>query len=98
MKVYEAIARTLADIEVTQLFGLIGDANLFLVDSYIRDCKGQYIPAVHEAGAVQMAMGYAQASGKTGVATVTHGPGLTNTVTALVEGVKSAIPTVVLAG
>ncbi|MBS0317732.1 MAG: thiamine pyrophosphate-binding protein [Proteobacteria bacterium] len=98
MKVHEAIARALADIGVTQLFGLIGDANLFMVDSYIRDCKGKYIGAVHEAGAVLMALGHARVSEQIGVATVTHGPALTNTLTTLVEGVKAATPMVLLAG
>lgn len=98
MKVYEAIARALTDIGVKQLFGLIGDGNLFMVDSWLRDCQGQYIGAVHEAGAVLMALGYARVSEEIGVATVTHGPALTNTLTALVEGVKTATPMVLLAG
>lgn len=33
-----------------------------------------------------------------GVATVTHGPGLTNAITSLVEGVKASVPVVVLVG
>lgn len=98
MKVHEAIARVLADLGVDPLFGLIGDANLYLVDSYVRNGQGRYVRAVHEAGAVLMALGHAQVSGRIGVATVTHGPGLTNTMTALVEGVKCAIPLVLLAG
>lgn len=98
MKLYEAIARSLVDLKVSRLFGLIGDANLFMVDSYIRDCKGAYTAAVHEAGVVLMALGYARVSGEIGVATVTHGPALTNTLTALVEGVKAATPIVLLAG
>lgn len=98
MKVYEAIARALADLGVQQLYGLIGDGNLFMVDSYLRDCDGRYTGAVHEAGAVLMALGHARVSGQIGVATVTHGPALTNTVTALVEGVKTGTPMVLLAG
>lgn len=98
MKVHQAIARSLADLGVEQLFGLIGDANLYLVDSYMRDCSGRYTAAVHEAGAVLMALGWARVSDRTGVATVTHGPALTNTLTALVEGVKTATPLVLLAG
>lgn len=98
MKVYEAIAQALVDVGVDPLFGLIGDANLYLVDSYVRDGQGTYIRAAHEAGAVLMALGHAQVSGRIGVATVTHGPGLTNTLTALAEGVKCHIPLVLLAG
>jgi thiamine pyrophosphate-dependent acetolactate synthase large subunit-like protein len=97
VKVHQALARGLADAGVDTLFGLIGDANLFLVDSFVRQ-EGTYVGAVHEAGAVLMATGYARAAGRVGVATVTHGPGLTNTVTALVEGVRGRTPLVLLAG
>src|SRR5690606_36221543 len=45
-----------------------------------------------------MAQGWARVAGKVGVAAVTHGPGLTNTVTALVEGVKAGTPMVLLVG
>ncbi len=98
MKVHEALARGLADSGVDTVFGLVGDANLFLVDSFVRQQHGTYVPAVHEAGALLMATGYARAAGRVGVATVTHGPGLTNTVTALVEGVRGRTPLVLLAG
>lgn len=97
MKVHEALARGLVDAGVGTLFGLIGDANLFLVDSFVRQ-RGTYVAAAHEAGAVLMATGYARAAGRVGVATVTHGPGLTNTVTALVEGVRGRTPLVLIAG
>ncbi|MFA5663152.1 thiamine pyrophosphate-binding protein [Castellaniella sp.] len=102
MKVYEVIARALKDamddVGIEHLFGLIGDANLYMVDSYMRDCGGTYVRAVHEAGATAMGVGYAQVRNTIGVATVTQGPGLTNTLTALLEGVKSATPMVLLAG
>lgn len=45
-----------------------------------------------------MALAYAHVSGKVGVATVTHGPALTNCATALTEGVRGHLPIVVLAG
>lgn len=98
MKVYEGLARALAERGVDRMFGLIGDANLFMVDSFIRDRSGTYVGAANEAGAVLMAMGYAAVSGKVGVATVTHGPGLTNSLTPLVEAVKAATPMVLLTG
>jgi len=45
-----------------------------------------------------MALSYAHVSGKVGVATVTHGPTLTNCMTALTEGARGHVPTVLLAG
>lgn len=98
MKLHEAIAQSLIDNGVDVLFGLIGDANLFMVDCFVKRHGGKFIAAANESGAVLMALGYAAASNKLGVATVTHGPALTNTVTALAEGVKAQLPLLLLCG
>jgi acetolactate synthase I/II/III large subunit len=98
MHVYEALAQALYDNDVHDMFGVVGDANLFVIDSFRTSAGGRYIPTSSEAGAVMAAFGYAQVSGKLGVATVTHGPGLTNTVTALVEAQRGRVPLLVLAG
>jgi acetolactate synthase-1/2/3 large subunit len=98
MYVYEALAKALYDNDIREMFGVVGDANLFIVDSFHNAAGGRYIPTSSEAGAVMAAFGYAQVSGKLGAATVTHGPGLTNTVTALVEAQRGRVPLLVLAG
>ncbi|MEM6462008.1 MAG: thiamine pyrophosphate-binding protein [Pseudomonadota bacterium] len=96
--VFQSIARALKDHDVKTLFGLMGDANLFMVDHYVKELSGKFVSAAHEASCVLMAMGYAHVSGKVGVATVTHGPALTNCITALVEGTRGRSPIVLLAG
>ncbi|MBO6776340.1 MAG: thiamine pyrophosphate-binding protein [Marinibacterium sp.] len=96
--VHAALARALKDQGVDTLFGLMGDSNLFMVDHYVRQLGGRYVPAVHEAGAVLMALGYATATGRIAAATVTQGPAVSNTVTSLIEGVKGMTPMVLLAG
>ncbi|MEP1768420.1 MAG: thiamine pyrophosphate-binding protein [Sulfitobacter sp.] len=96
--VYKCIARATKDQGTTDLFGLMGDANLFMVDSFVRDCGGKFIPAAHEGSSILMAAAYAHVSGKVGVATVTHGPALTNCVTALTEATRAHAPLVILAG
>ncbi|MDO6966633.1 thiamine pyrophosphate-binding protein [Rhizobium alvei] len=98
MPVYQSIARALRDHGVETLFGLMGDANLFMVDHYARACGGRFVPAAHEGSSVLMALAYAHVSGRIGVATVTHGPALTNCVTALTEGARGNIPMLLLAG
>ena len=98
MHVYQTIARAVSDHGVDTMFGLMGDANLFIVDSFVRECGGRFVPAAHEGSSVLMALAYAQVSGKVGVASVTHGPALTNCMTALTEGVRGHIPMVLLAG
>lgn len=96
--VHQLLAATLAEHVKAPLFGLLGDGNLFMVDSYVRQFGGRYIPARHEAAAVHMAIGYAQASGRLGLATVTHGPALANTAVPLIEAVKGGQPLLLIAG
>jgi thiamine pyrophosphate-dependent acetolactate synthase large subunit-like protein len=96
--VYQNIARAVLDHDAGTLFGLMGDANLFMIDHYVRACGGRFVAAAHEGSSVLMALAYSHVSGKTGVATVTHGPALTNCVTALTEGARGNIPMVLLAG
>jgi acetolactate synthase-1/2/3 large subunit len=45
-----------------------------------------------------MAFGYACRAGRLGVATVTQGPGLSNTATALLECVRSNAPILLITG
>lgn len=96
--VHQSIARSLLDHGADTLFGLMGDANLFMVDHYVRSCGGTFVPAAFEGSSILMALAYSHVSGKPGVATVTHGPGLTNCVTALTEGARGHIPMVLLCG
>lgn len=95
---YQSIARAVLDHEIDTMFGLMGDANLFMVDHYVREGGGTFVPVAYEGSAVLMALAWAHVSGKVGVATVTHGPALTNCVTALTEGARGHIPMVLLAG
>jgi thiamine pyrophosphate-dependent acetolactate synthase large subunit-like protein len=96
--VYQSIARATHEHGVDTMFGLMGDANLFMVDSFVRDFAGRFVPAAHEGSSILMALAYAHVSGKVGVATVTHGPALTNCMTALTEAARGHVPMVVLAG
>ena len=96
--VYQNIAQSLKDHGVETIFGLMGDANLFMVDSFVRDCSGRFVPAAHEGSSVLMALAYTHVADKVGIATVTHGPALTNCMTALTEGARGHIPMVLLAG
>ena len=98
MYVYEALAQALYDNDIHEMFGVVGDANLFIIDSFVSTSGGRYVATSSEGGAVMAAFGYAQVSGKLGAATVTHGPGLTNTVTALVEAQRGGVPLLVLTG
>ncbi|MER7968271.1 thiamine pyrophosphate-binding protein [Streptomyces sp. NPDC096080] len=98
MRYHQALARALHQADVNTVFGVLGDANLFAMDSYVREQGGRFLSFSHEGGAVLAAAGYTATSGKLGVATVTHGPALTNTVTALVDASRSRTPLLLIAG
>ena len=99
-KVYmhQSIAQAVRDHGIDTMFGLVGDANLFLANHFVSGCGGTMVPAAHEGGTVLMAQAYTQVTGKVGVATVTQGPGLTNCFTALREGVVARRPMILLCG
>jgi acetolactate synthase-1/2/3 large subunit len=98
MLFHEALAKGLVDHQITTVFGVLGDANLYAMDAFQRHCGGTFVSMSNEAGGVLAANGYARTSGRLGVATVTHGPALTNTVTALVESVRDHTPVLLIAG
>lgn len=98
MKAYEAVARFLLDSGVNPLFGLMGDGNMRYLASYLEAAEGRYIGAAHENGAVAMAEGYAKMTGRLGVISITHGPGVANAMTAITEAARSRTPLVVLTG
>lgn len=95
---FQAPAHSLAEAELAPLFGLVGDANLYMVDSFVRDYGGKFLGAAHEAGGVLMVLGALRFSEKSAWSVSPHGPAITNTVTALVEGVKSFTPLVLMCG
>lgn len=90
-------ARTLRDLGAEVMFGVMGDANMYIADAFHREPGGRFVAAANEGGAVQMAAGYAAVTGRVGVATVTHGA-VANTVSALFDAVRGGYPLVVIAG
>lgn len=94
--VADTVGEALARLGVDTVFGLIGSGN-FRVTGRLCAEGARFWAARHEGGAVAMADGWARVSGRTGVCTVHQGPGLTNTLTALTEAVKSRTPLLVLA-
>jgi acetolactate synthase-1/2/3 large subunit len=83
---------------VKYIFGYPGGVVLNIFDALYKEKDITLILARHEQGAVHAADGYARATGKTGVALVTSGPGATNTVTGIATANMDSIPIVVLTG
>ncbi len=95
---FQSVAAQFHAAGISRMFGLMGDANLDLVACCVQRHGLRYFAARTEAGAVAMADGYARVTGDIGVATVTCGPGLTNTVTALTTAVRAATPMLLVTG
>ncbi len=83
---------------VDTIFGLPGGVVLGIFDALYHEKDIKVILTRHEQGAMHMAEGYAKATGKTGVALVTSGPGATNTVTGLTNAYMDSCPLVVITG
>ncbi len=92
-----ALIKSLEMEGVDVIFGLPGGAILPVYDP-ILDSPIRHILVRHEQGAGHMAEGYAQATGRPGVAMVTSGPGATNIVTPLADAYMDSIPMVVITG
>ena len=95
---HQAISRSIKAHDIDVIFGLMGDANLFMINDFVANCEGGFVPVGFEGSAVLMAIGYSHVRSAVSVASVTHGPGLTNCVTALIEGVRARRPVVVFVG
>lgn len=98
LPIYEMLAQAFASEGVDTLFNLMGDGNMHWATAMSKIDGMQVFHARHEHCACGMAMGYYSATGKTGVASVTCGPGVTQITTALSTAVRARIPLVVFAG
>ncbi|MGE5028127.1 MAG: acetolactate synthase 3 catalytic subunit [Betaproteobacteria bacterium] len=94
----EIVVRCLADEGVEFVFGYPGGAVLNIYDEVFKQTKFKHVLVRHEQAAVHAADGYARATGRTGVALVTSGPGATNAVTGIATAYMDSIPLVVISG
>jgi len=94
----EITVRCLAEEGVEYVFGYPGGAVLNIYDAIYQQDKFKHVLVRHEQAAVHAADGYARATGRTGVALVTSGPGATNAVTGIATAYMDSIPMVVISG
>ena len=76
------LARTFKQLGIRRVFGLCSDQTNSIFCALALE-EIDIIGTRHESGAIHMAEGWARATGKVGVATVTCGPGLTQVGTSL---------------
>jgi thiamine pyrophosphate-dependent acetolactate synthase large subunit-like protein len=95
MKVYEAVANAFVKEGTDTVFGLLGDGQLRWWPAMARRPGMKIVHARHEDAALAMAEGWARASGRVGVCTVTQGPGVSRMTTSLIVASRSRTPLVV---
>ena len=69
----DIIARGLADLGVTTVFGVISIHNMPILDAIARQGRIRFVPARGEAGAMNMADAYARVSRSLGVVITSTG-------------------------
>jgi acetolactate synthase-1/2/3 large subunit len=92
-----SLLRSLENEGVEIIFGVPGGAILPAYDPLL-DSPIRHVLARHEQGAGHMAEGYAQATGRVGVAMATSGPGATNLITPLQNALMDSTPLVAITG
>lgn len=101
-RVLHSGAERLLDIlvahDVDTVFGYPGGAVLPLYDALHGETRIRHVLVRHEQAAVHAAEGYARSTGKLGVVFVTSGPGMTNTVTGLLDAYCDSIPVLCISG
>jgi len=93
--VADAVGRTLAELGVQHVFGVVGSGNFAMTNALRRHGAG-WTAARHEGGAATMADAYARVSGTVPVVSTHQGCGLTNAITGIGEAAKSRTPMIVL--
>jgi len=95
--VYQVLAEDLKALGVDTVFGLMSDCICQLFATL--DAMGvRMVGARHETNAVMMAMGYASATGKLGVALVGRGPAMANAMHGTISVAKSGMPVLIISG
>lgn len=94
----DAIVQELKREGVEVAFGIVSIHNMPIYDAILRDGGIHLVAARGESGAVNMADGYARASGKIGVVITSTGAGAGNTAGSLTEAWNRGVPLLHIAG
>jgi acetolactate synthase-1/2/3 large subunit len=94
----QSLLDTLVTLGVDTIFGYPGGAVLPVYDALHAEHRIRHILVRHEQAAVHAAEGYARSTGKPGVVLVTSGPGVSNTITGLLDAICDSVPVVCISG
>lgn len=93
----QILARSFVDLGVKQVFGFSG-ATILPVFHAIDEVGIDVVVGANEQACAFAAGGYSRSSNRVGVAVVTSGPAITNTLTAVADANADSIPLLVFAG
>ena len=93
----QVVAKALKEQGVTHLFTLCGGHIQSIYDGCL-DREIRVVDVRHEQSAAHAADGWARVTGQPGVAAVTAGPGVTDTVTAVANAMRAQVPLVLIGG
>jgi acetolactate synthase I/II/III large subunit len=88
----DTLARGLADLGVTTIFGVISIHNMPILDAIARQGRIRFVPARGEAGAMNMADAYARVSRSLGVVVTSTGTAAGNAAGSQVEALTAGSP------
>ena len=98
MNVAEYIVKYVEHKGIDHAYVIVGGAALWICKALSKSTGLKFTFTNHEQPAVMGADGYARISGKPGVAFVTNGPALTNTVTGMAQAYVDSSPVVLFTG
>src|ERR1700753_3080433 len=97
MKAYQALADAFIAEGTSAVFGMMGDANIYWLDTLER--RGVSVFEVrHEGAGLAMADGWARITGNPGVCTTTGGPGCAQLATTMLVASRARTPLVAFCG
>jgi acetolactate synthase-1/2/3 large subunit len=94
----KSLLDTLAALGVDTIFGYPGGAVLPVYDALHDEHRIRHVLVRHEQAAVHAAEGYARSTGRPGVVLVTSGPGVSNTITGLLDAICDSVPVICISG
>lgn len=94
----DAIVQELVRAGVTTAFGIVSIHNMPIYDAILREGSIHLVCSRGESGAVNMADGYARATGKLGVVITSTGTGAGNAAGSLIEAWAAGVPVLHLTG
>lgn len=97
MKAYEAMAEAFVKEGTSDVFGMMGDANMHWMDALAKLGVRLY-EVRHEGSGLGMADGWARTTGRPGVITTTSGPGTAQLATSMIVASRARTPLVAFCG